>query len=277
MMRLVWTIIFFSYSWQGFCQDPSPNEENLPNVTVSNGERVFLNEKDFSIVPPNGWEIHRNRAGASFLFQIPFEANLVYQRTIQVLAFEGAKAIDRYTGDDFAATIIEKFSAAAGAVTGYRMRNKLPVELRDGTEGYLYYTEFNVDTVALMQLHILISSADRHFLMTYTDVAEHFDTENGSPHLEVAYSALISAQVGTQAPSRFQSPVQLIVAIVGVIFLGIAFRLLRRKSYVNLDDDLDEKSENDVDNISNLEMEEHVEEIPNSWNLDSEEDDTNAS
>ena len=277
MIRLWTFLLFVASSSLALGESPPANEENLSNVSISNGERIFLNEKDFSIIPPNGWEIHKNRSGASFLFQIPYEANLVYQRTIQVLAFDGARPIDRYTGDDFAAIIIEEFSKAAGAVSGYRMRNKLPVELRDGTSGYLYYTEFNVDTVSLMQLHILVSSADRHFLMTYTDVAQHFDTENGSPHLEVAYSALISAELGTQAPSRFQSPVLLVVVILGIAFLGIAFKFLRRKSYINLDDiDDSEKSEEDVDNISNIEMEEHVEEVPDAWNLDSEDDDDDS-
>lgn len=204
---------------------PLMEAASLPDRFIANGERISVAEKGISIVPPTGWEVHANVSGSTLLFQVPKQPGMVYQRTIQVMAFSGARPMDQMTEEDFANEITKNFSGENGMSSGYQIHNRQSVELENGTKGILFYAGFNMGDVPMMQMHILVSSRDRHYLMTYTDLAEHFDSDKNSGYLDAAYSSLISAQVDSNPPMRFEATVMIFVglglfmALLGVIRL----------------------------------------------------------
>ncbi|MGE0174862.1 MAG: hypothetical protein AB7T49_18870 [Oligoflexales bacterium] len=218
---------------------PAPvNAETFaqPEMFISNGDRVFLEDKGFSIMPPVGWEVHKNIPGISLLFQVP-KKGVKYQRTIQVVWGQETYVMDDYTAQDFAKTLIERRSKAYGN-NGYRLRNQLPITLEDGTKAFLYYTEFEYDTFPMMELHILISSATGHFLMTYTDLAKFFEEQGGNSMLDVAYNSMISAKLDSKPAGRFDFLYKAGVVLLAFMLLWTVMRFLQgRHSFDEYADD----------------------------------------
>ncbi len=177
--------------------------EAKPNVSISDGSRLQLKGKGFSIVPPKGWEVHSDVPGVSFLFQVPNSNGLKYQRNITVRYAQGEKTIDEYTADEYQDLIVENRSKIYGNMKNYRMRNRAEVELADGNKGLLFYAEFDFEELPMMEMHLLVSSNRGHFLMSYTDLAEHFNPDSNTPYLQEAYNSLISAKVDQPAGARF--------------------------------------------------------------------------
>jgi hypothetical protein len=210
--------------------------------------RLTLKDGDFSIVPPKGWEVFKELPTLTLLMQVPHEPDMRYQRTVQVASFNGSRFIDEVTAKEFEETIVAKFSKASAGITDYRLRNHMKIEMADGQEALLFYTEFTSEAVPLMQAHILLSSDKRHYLVTFTDLAEHFENEEQSQFLSEAWESMISAQLGGKAPARVGSLVMVAVGVgvllVAVVLLG-ALRYWRSgKAYREL---ADGKGLDDVD------------------------------
>jgi hypothetical protein len=84
--------------------------------------------------------------------------------------------------------------------------------------------------VEVMQAHLLASSATRHYVITYTDVAENFVKETADEdYLGIAWSAMTSLQLPTKAPARLGLARIIGVALGFLAFFGIAFAFIRRK------------------------------------------------
>jgi hypothetical protein len=195
---------------------------------VSDGNRVTVKEGDFSIVPPRGWEVYTHLPSLTLLMQVPHQAGQKYQRTIQVAAFSGPRYVDEVTAREYEDIIVRKFSQATTSVEGYRIRNHMVIEMADGRDGLLFYTEFQIGGVPLMQAHVLVSSQTRHYLMTYTDVAEHFENDAASQFLTEAWDSMISVQLATRTPTRFESALFIGGGGLALLFLGATWMVFRR-------------------------------------------------
>ncbi|MBF0441575.1 MAG: hypothetical protein HQK54_06695 [Oligoflexales bacterium] len=220
-------------------QSPAVNAKSDPQpVTISNGTRIFLKEKGMSIIPPAGWEVHYNEGGQTLLFQVPYSENQ-YQRTIKVLYAREPLTIDSYTMDKFAEIILDKGSKRSSGIIGYQLLNKEIITMANGSKGLLYYTSFALGSTPMMELHIVVSSADGHFLMTYTDVDANFKSEDGKKFLDVAYESMTSIELSTPPPSRFQFLVRLGVILVVIVVFLIAGSIIRgsRASKLQIDEE----------------------------------------
>jgi hypothetical protein len=195
---------------------PEVKEEIKEEPRISTGERIEIPDVGFTIIPPNGWMVHKNSHGSSLLFEAPKQPNQIYQPTIQVMVFSKHRYIDEVTMKEYGDLIVEKFGKMSNRVSGYRLRDAAIQRLETGDPSILYYTEFQYDDVAIMQMHILISSATNHFVMTYTDIAKIFEDES-SPGLAIAYTSMHSAQLATRPPWRWRG-----FAIAG----GVALMLI---------------------------------------------------
>ncbi len=206
------------------------------------GQRVEIQDAGFSIVPPNGWEIIRNAGGSSLLFRAPKqeEGQLSLQGTIQVMVFNGGRYIDDFTQEEYGKLIVEKFAAASNRVTQYRLRSQQKVKLENGDDAILYYTEFQMDEAQIMQMHILMSSARKHFLLTYTDFAKYFEQDN-SRELAVAFTSMHSAVLDSQPPSRYYFPIVAGGGVLGLILLGFSIKAFRSYRLRALSERLEEE------------------------------------
>jgi hypothetical protein len=235
-------LLFFASAWLSSTAtlasgDPPVNSFDL----ISNGERIQVKEGDFSITPPNGWEVFTNHPSLTLLMQVPHEPSLKYQRTIQVASFGGKKYIDDVTAREFEKIIVSKFSQLTASIEGYEVREHRVVDMADGREGILFYTDFTLDGVTMMQAHILVSSDIRHYLLTFTDLRDHFEKEEFSQYLNEAWTSMISAELagamgssvlstlGLAKYKRFQTLILFGLSTVGMILFLLIFNLARKK------------------------------------------------
>ena len=211
----------------GVAPSNNPGTAGKPDL-ISSGERVSVRDGDFSVTPPKGWEVYEHLGDLTLLMQIPHQDGVKYQRTIQVASFSGPRFIDETTAKEYEEVITRKFAATSAGIEGYRIRNHLVIDMADGRQGLLFYSEFTLDNVALMQANILVSSADRHYLMTYTDVAEHFESEAANQFLTEAWDSMISVQLGAPTPGRFTAIIYGAAAAVATVFAAVGLILFRR-------------------------------------------------
>lgn len=194
---------------------------------IADGSRVTVRDGDFSLKPPKGWEVFTKLDSLTLLMQIPKQQGMRYQRTIQVASFSEPRFIDEMTAKEYEAVIVQKFSAVSSAIEDYRVRNHMNIDLVDGRSALLFYTEFKLEGVDLMQAHILVSSAERHYLMTYTDIAEHFEGDEANQFLTEAWESMTSVELSTDTPRRFETFAAMGVALIALVLAGggvIAFR-----------------------------------------------------
>lgn len=221
---------------------PSPHD----GEDSEQNQSILVDDRGFSLVPPKGWQIFRNMNGASLYIEAPQDPEHLYQRNIRVMAFNGAEYIDEITFEEFEKTIAENSRKTSNAIQNYRMRNHQGIKLADGTPAGLFYADFMMNGVAMMQMHVLTSSENYHYIMTFTDTMEHFEMDN-SPYLAEAFTSLMSMQVETPPPSRDDSIYLIGGSILFVILFYISFRIWRKARVRRLSHGLDEYSEHGAD------------------------------
>lgn len=198
------------------------------------------------MLPPPGWEILKNSHGSTLLFKGPKTmGDISYQPTIQVMVFQEYRYIDDMTVQEYGNLIVDKFSKLSNQVIDYRLRSSEKVKLETGDDSILYYTEFNYGSVPIMQMHILVSSATHHFLMTYTDLAHVFESDN-SPGLITAYSSMHSAVLSSRPPSRFDGIMIGGGAVVAFIILWFGFRFIRSYQLSRLGERMEEEDSQEI-------------------------------
>lgn len=229
----------------------SSENDDHKDSAISDGSRIHVEEKHFSIVPPDGWEIHRDYPNTSLLLQIPFRKGLSYQRTIQIMVSKGPRYIDDITSREFESVLTTKYSKVSRSIKDYKVRNHLMTRMSDGREGILYYAEFMLEDKKMMQAHILLSSDKYSYLLTYTDLAEHFEGDDSSEYLTKAWSSMTSIKFDGDAPVRFQNIFRIALVIMALLILLILVYLVRNfragKSYakqMHADDILPEDFQN---------------------------------
>lgn len=188
--------------------------------SIGDGRRISLREGEISISTTKGWEVFTDIPGLTLLMRAPLDPLTRYQRTIQIASFSGARYMDEITAKEFEGLIVRKFSATSATIQKFRIRNYINVEMEDGRPGLLFYSEFSANDVNLMQAHVLVSTDRRHFLITYTDVASHFEGKEQGPYFEEAWTSIRSTQLRGAVPKRFHMTMTVLYGIGGVILLA---------------------------------------------------------
>lgn len=209
--------------------ESNSSASEAPAAVPLRGDGTLMDFADsgFSIAPPEGWEVYRNYGGATLLMQVPHAPELQYQRAIQILRFSGPKFIDQPTADEFAEVIRKQVTASSGGIANFSIRNHMVVDLRPDLKGALYYTSFAFDTLELMQVHILVSSATHHYVMTYTDLAEHFESD-ANPNLTTSWRAMTSIELDSRGPTRLDLPVAMIIGLLSLAGIVGVFTFVRK-------------------------------------------------
>ena len=195
---------------------------------ISDGSSISVPQKGFAVEAPAGWRVHRNFPGTTLLLESPRNAKGKYQRTIQVMAFNGPQFIDDLTRDQFGQKIVQKFSKASNSVRDYSIRNSMLTQLQDGRDAILFYTEFELNEHDMMQAHILASSEELHYLLTFTDVIETFESEGESDKLTEAWNSLTSLTISGETPSRSGIPTTGVALLVMIASMLVILWLWRR-------------------------------------------------
>ena len=201
---------------------------------VSQGERLTLDGKGFTLVAPTGWIVQKNLPRSSLFIQARV-IGAEYPRNIAVARFSGSVLINESTANDFAERLVKLYPATSTTIENYTLRNHQSIQMTDGREGILFYTDFTGSGRKMMQAHILVSSETHHYLVTYTDVAEHFENPvDNSPFLAEAWAAMISIQLDSPNPvpaggmdTAFLTVIGLMVAVV--VVTGVRKKMAGRR------------------------------------------------
>lgn len=201
---------------------------------IATGSPIILRGGEFSITIPKGWSVISEVPGQTLLAQSPKSSASEFRRAIQVMTLGGARYLDEVTAIEFNETIARKYGGTTSSISKYQMNNHMNVELSDGRSALLFYSEFEQDQKKYMQAHLLISNAERHFLISYTDAAEHFSNEATTPNLNEAWQAMMSTEIKGATPVRYKIFLQVAgligLLLVTLIALGI-YRKITVKRY----------------------------------------------
>ncbi len=198
---------------------------------ISQGERIVIDGKGFSIKPPVGWIVQRDVHRVSLALAAPVPEGQ-YPSNINVIRFSGAKIINQETAEKFAEKIIKDFPAASPTIDGYTLRNSQPIDLADGRKALMFYTDFLGSGRKMMQAHVLASSETNHYLITYTDAAENFEPNAEGVQSQVfnlAWETLASLELDSPNPVPSQE-LTWILSIVGILVIAwFVFSFIRNR------------------------------------------------
>ena len=233
-MRGFFLTVGLILSGLSFAQGEAPpavpaQRPSAPTTFIAQGEAVEIPDAGFTIVPPIGWEVFRNASGASLFFQAPKVEGapgvITYQPNIRVMVINEPRPIDESTKEEYSKLIVEK-NGNLGGVANFNVRSAEKVTFGSGIEGFLYYTEFALAGTPMMQMHVLVSSASKHFLMTYVDLASSFEAEN-SPGLTTAYTSMQGITLDSKPIERFANYYVIGGVISALLVLLIFIRFVR--------------------------------------------------
>ncbi len=190
-------------------------------------DRINLKSRGFSIIPPEGWKL-RSAQSQSLVLVEPKYKNAKYRASIQVVANVGGKAMNAISAKQMADHISSKFPGRNSMMTDYRVLNYDAVNLADGRKGYIYYTEFTIRDTKLMQMHLYISSANKHFLVTYTDLPKYFEGDFTSHKMQTVWNSFQSIQLDSPTPLLFYENNKFLSVVIGILVLLTLFYFSRK-------------------------------------------------
>jgi hypothetical protein len=230
-----------------------------PAPIISDGSEITVDGKGISMTPPVGWTVRRDLPRTTLFLGGPKANEKDYPRNISVMRFPGEQVIHEETAEKFSKFLVSSFPQSSPEIAGYDLRNHQLIQMNDGREGLLFYTDFNVRGVAMMQAHILISSQTAHYLMTYTDVATHFeDPQLSSQFLGEAWSSMVSVKLDSPSPKPEENAKRMMIAggvllLIAAVTAGVRRRMASREYDKFSDSNEDASGESsDAENISHL-------------------------
>jgi len=182
-------------------------DAEMTNFT-SDGTAFSVGHLGITITPPAGWNVQTNGSSLSLIMQEPkvkTEGNvkaetITFQRNITMATIHRASPIDEARASELKEEMQRTFAKDSMASEFTVLEHKF-FNYKGTNDGLLLYSSMNLGEFKMMQMHVLVSGADKQFLMTYTDLADQF-TAAGSP-FEQAWNAMVSINVNGTAPQRY--------------------------------------------------------------------------
>lgn len=231
--------------------------KNDDEKKVTDGSRFNLKQKGFSFIPPKGWE--RVQTNSGLLFQMQKDPHVNYQKTLQVLFFNGSVSWDNYSLTNFGKLLAERFSKRSNLMAEYKVLNMAAFPLDQGSSAQAYYTTFLYGAMPMMQLHVLVSNSSRHVLVTFTDLAGNFKSDAVPEDHRPVYDALKSIELdGSSGMSSFDKIKYIVafgVAAIVLFFLfrtsvsWLRFRQLRKIDLLPADQHINDKADSDYQRL----------------------------
>jgi hypothetical protein len=200
---------------------------------ISDGSVMPLENLGITIAPPTNWEIVTNGGTLSVVMReqrepAPAYEKPKYQRNITVAAIHKSSPIDEQRAVELKAELVKNFSSDS-LVSNFTILEHKFFDYRGKNDGLLIYSNLNVGEYPMMQMHILVSGAEKQFLLTYTDLAERF-SDSTVGFYEKAWASMVSTQVTGFSPNRMDTYMRYGALAGGVFMFGLIGILFRRKA-----------------------------------------------
>ena len=195
---------------------------------------------DIKITAPAGWEVTQGMAGASLVMQEPQadmgaiekaaaktgQVQTTFRRNITVAAIRKGSPIDEQRATGLKAELEKRFGQSAG-VRDYQVTEHKFFNYRGKNDGLVMYSSLVLSNVPVMQMHILVSGAEKQYLLTYTDLASSITNAN-NPAFEAAWNSMVSVEVEGATPQRFGEKEMAMAGSAGGIVILLAYLVIRR-------------------------------------------------
>jgi hypothetical protein len=208
-------------------------------------EPVLAQPYGVNIKVPQGWEVAPGTAGVSLLLQEPApdmqaiekqaaktgKPQTTFRRNITVAAIHQPSPIDEQRATELRTELASRFGQGS-SVKEFQVTEHKFFNYRGKNDGLVAYTSMLLSDVPVMQMHILVSGAEKQYLLTYTDLAESL-TNPANPSFEAAWNSMVSIEVEGAAPQRidYLKIAQATGGGLGLLIVAfIGFRLLRRSN-----------------------------------------------
>ncbi|MBP9706742.1 MAG: hypothetical protein KBD78_03810 [Oligoflexales bacterium] len=199
------------------------------------GDKIEVLEKGFSIVPPKNWIVSRKPYGMSLLMH-PAKKDKTSQgdqflKSIQVYTFNEPAYIDEDGANKHKAWLEETVRSRYPELKHFRFLDDYKVSTKMDRPALMFYVEFELNNVNLMQAQILVSSQTRHYQLVYTDLAENFFGSQRTELLDTAWKSMTSIELDSPSPGRYDTAFKFIFPLLGLILVGLLVNLgLRQKA-----------------------------------------------
>lgn len=202
-----------------------PQKPSEENTISSETTLIDIPEAGLKIIPPPGWTASRDTPGLTLVMREPLDPKPSYdkpkyQRNITLMTLHQPSPIDFARMEELKGELVKQFGQA-GSVSQFQIIESKIFDYRKKSDGILVYSSVNIGEYPMMQMHVLVSSHSKQYLMTYTDLAERF-TKANDPVFATAWSSLMSLEVEGSPPTRFEQNKNLYLGSGGVFFIAIA-------------------------------------------------------
>jgi len=228
------TFVFLTSS--GVASGQTETHPDLPQVLsfVSDGEPVKINDLNISITPPQGWQVSQAPAGMSLVMHQPYPKNQApaydspkFRRNITVVTKHTPTPIDAKAAErlvhDLSAAMKEDAVAKEFQVLEHKFFN-----YRGENDGIVLYSSLILRDTPMMQMHVLISGSEQQFLLTYTDMADDFTSNQDA--FQTAWNTINSIEVQGVAPIRYRQLMQYGgLGFAGLLLAYIFWMLAKRR------------------------------------------------
>ena len=198
-------------------------------TNISQGERFEYPERNFSIIPPVGFEVQDNAGGIFLNMREPHRRGLTYRRNMQVFWSKGYHYIDAAAAKQLAEEIGPKFSKYSPSIKNYQVSSHAIVDIGE-RKAILFYNNYTIDKTNMMHIVMLISGSKEHYLLTFTDLLKNYEKNEGNDaYGNVWWDCFTSVSVDGTPPYRYRYYVLAGGALAAFVFLFLPFLLFRKK------------------------------------------------
>lgn len=216
-----------------------------PGSMESNGSRVWSEDPNFSITPPAGWTVTYSKGGngPTLILQEPITKPIsgskapMFRRNFVLAVSQEPSPIDDLRLKSFRGDL-EQFYGKNSLTRDFQVLEVKFFDWRNKNDGILAYSSWMAGDIQMQQMNVLVSSSNKQYMMTYTDMASRFTAE--SPEMSAAWQSIMSLEIPGAAPERYTE----IMMIGGFMLVGlvglISYKAIRRRRFSSMFDQIND-------------------------------------
>ena len=199
---------------------------------IANGSPIEISA-GVSITPIPGWRLERRAAGMSLIMKEVLPASLdkvtdyskpLFTRNISVMTLSKARPIDEKSIPELKEEIAKMFTRDS-SLSDFSFTETKLFDYKEKNDGVVLFSQLTANNYQMMQMQIVVSSEQKTYLLTYSDLAANF---SNPATFDAAWKSMTSINVPGLAPKRYHQEVLLGGIVSGaLIALVLPFFLIR--------------------------------------------------
>lgn len=200
--------------------------------TASHGQGTSAGSAEvLTYKAPEGWQELGPQKGYIKTFSKIVDDPEVYRASIQIRREAGPHPIDQIFLDETKEHLVHKIANSGSQMDRYTVRSGELLTLDSGRKAILIYADFNLRGEEMMHQHFIISSADNHYYLTYTDTKAEMENPGVGTTASQVFESFTTVDLPSMAPGRFKWPIRLGVGLFVLIALGMIIQKVKGRKY----------------------------------------------